>query len=227
MDQRLQAIYERVRPGVGVIDVGTDHALLPVRLAQTGYPGRIFASDLREGPLSAARRSAGQAGVSDRIRFLLSDGLEACPHGAVDTIVIAGMGGDLICGILDRAEWCWDSAYRFLLQPMTKPEVLRYFLSNNGFRIEDEALAEDDGTVYQIIEAVFCGVNERLSDLELRIGKRGLADPRLYRRLLDQEAQRILRRIEGLTHSSAPDRGRQLAVLRRRLEEIVAMREQS
>ena len=63
MNKRLQAIEALVRPGRGLIDVGTDHGYLPVSLAQHGYPGALFASDLREGPLNAARRSAREAGL--------------------------------------------------------------------------------------------------------------------------------------------------------------------
>lgn len=223
MDARLDAIYRLIRPGRGVIDVGTDHAALPVRLALEGYPGWIFASDLREGPLAAAKRTAAQAGVSERIAFLQADGLALCEPSSVDTIVIAGMGGDTICGILDRAEWCMSPAYRLILQPMTKAEVLRYWLSNNGFAIEDEALAEDAGTVYQIIVAVFCGVNEMLSDAELFLGKDGLADPALYRRIVGEELGRIERRLEGLRAAKDGDPSL-IRELERRRTELNALR---
>lgn len=224
MDQRLSCIFHMIRPGRGVIDVGTDHGYLPERLVREAYPGAVFASDIREGPLASARRTAVQAGVSDRIRFLLSDGLDACPPDAVDTIVIAGMGGDTICGILDRAEWCMSPAYRLILQPMTKAEVLRYWLSNNGFCIEEEALAEDGDTIYQILAAVFTGRNESLSDAELWIGKQGLSDPILYQKLLRQEIGRIERRLQGLS-TSADDRQRQRIALLKRLTELQKLRE--
>lgn len=222
MDARLDAIYRLIRPGRGVIDVGTDHATLPVRLALEGYPGNILASDLREGPLAAAKRTAAQFGVSERIVFLLADGLDACDPSSVDTIVIAGMGGDTICGILDRAEWCMSPACRLLLQPMTKAEVLRYWLSNNGFAIENEVLAEDAGTVYQIIVALFCGENERLSDAELYLGKAGLSDPVLYRRIVGEEIGRIERRLEGLRAAKDGDLCliRELERRRTELEEL-------
>ena len=169
MNKRLQAIEALVRPGRGLIDVGTDHGYLPVSLARHGYPGALFASDLREGPLNAARRSAREAGLSERITFQLCDGLELCDPDAVDTIVIAGMGGDTVCGILDRAEWCLDPRYRLILQPMTRAEVLRYWLTNNGFVIEEERLVEDAGEIYALLSARFGG-EMRLSDAELYTG---------------------------------------------------------
>lgn len=225
MDQRLSCIFGMIRPGRGVIDVGTDHGYLPERLALEGYPGRLFASDLREGPLAAAKRTAAQSGVSDRIQFLLSDGLDACPPDAVDTIVIAGMGGDTICGILDRAEWCMDPFYRLILQPMTKAEVLRYWLCNNGFRIEEEQLVEDGDTIYQILTAVYIGQNEALSDAELWLGKRGLAEPALYQKQIQHEIRRIERRIRGILTATSEEQRRQLAALQLRLCELQALRE--
>ena len=169
MNKRLRAIEEMVRPGVGLIDVGTDHGYLPVSLAQHGYPGRLIAADIGEGPLTAARRSAESAGLLDRIEFQLCDGLALCDPTAVDTIVIAGMGGDSICGILDRAEWCMDRCYRLLLQPMTRAEVLRYWLSNNDFVIEQERLVADGGEIYALLSAHFGG-KQKLSDAELFSG---------------------------------------------------------
>ena len=223
MDQRLSCIVQMVRPGLGVIDVGTDHGFLPARLAQGRYPGAIYASDLREGPLEAARRTADQCGVTGRICFLLCDGLDACPPDAVDTIVIAGMGGDTICGILDRAEWCMDPKYRLILQPMTKAEVLRYWLCNNGFCIEEERLVKDGETIYQILAAVFTGRNEALNDAELWLGKKGLADPALYQKQIRQEIRRIERRMRGIS-SASENRHRELDALQRRLAELQTLR---
>lgn len=157
-----------VENGAGVIDVGTDHGYLPVELAKRGYRGKIYASDIHPGPLEAAKHTAEKAGVSS-IQFLLCDGLALCPPGKIDTIVIAGMGGDLICRILDMAEWCMDKRYKLILQPMTKPEILRYWLVNNEFEICSEVLAEDSGTIYQILTARFGG-ETRLRDAELFTG---------------------------------------------------------
>lgn len=169
MNKRLRAVEELVQPGVGLIDVGTDHGYLPVSLAQHGYPGRLIAADIGEGPLSAARRSAETAGLAHRIEFQLCDGLALCDPDSVDTIVIAGMGGDTICCILDQAEWCMDQRYSLLLQPMTRSEVLRYWLSNNDFLIEQERLVADGGEIYALLSARFGG-KQKLRDAELYTG---------------------------------------------------------
>lgn len=197
-NNRLTALASLVKDGRGLADIGTDHGLLPVMLAKAGYTGALFASDINVGPLAAARRTAEEAGLSGRIRFLLCDGLALCPPDEIDTIVIAGMGGDLIVKILDEAEWCMDPSYHLILQPMTKAEVLRYWLVNNGFSIETESIAEDAGTLYQIIGARFGG-DTRLSDTELFLGKRSLSgDAARYDILLEQVRSRFEKAIQGM-----------------------------
>lgn len=192
MNKRLTAIASLVTDGRGLVDVGTDHGYLPAYLAASGYEGKLFASDINEGPLLSARRTAAEAGLSDRISFLLCDGLRLCPLEKIDTIVIAGMGGDMIVKILDEAEWCMDARYHLILQPMTKAEVLRYWLVYNEFAIESETIVEDAGTLYQIIRARFGGCT-KLTDAELFTGKRALC---ATYELFDRQILRMIARFE-------------------------------
>lgn len=193
MSKRLDLIASLVPSGKGMIDVGTDHGYLPVLLAQAGYEGALFASDIHPGPLAAARRTASAAGLEDRICFQLCDGLALCPPEKIDTIVIAGMGGDMIVKILDEAEWCMDRRYQLVLQPATKAEVLRYWLVNNEFCISAEQLVKEGGSLYQILCAHFGGKTE-LNDAELFAGKRSLAGDGL---LYDKHVQMIKRRFRN------------------------------
>ncbi|MBQ7693156.1 MAG: SAM-dependent methyltransferase [Oscillospiraceae bacterium] len=220
MNRRLEAIAALVPDGKGLIDVGTDHGYLPASLAVSGYGGRLFASDIKEGPLMAAKRTAAEAGVSERIRFLLCDGLSLCPAEEIDTIVIAGMGGDLIVKILDEAEWCLDGRYHLILQPMTKAEVLRYWLIYNGFEIRRETLVEDAGHLYQILSARYGG-QTRLNDAELFIGKRGLCQSQaLYERELRALRVRFSRALSAMEGRDGGPRAGLYRELCRQLEEM-------
>ena len=208
MNKRLQTIADMIPDGRGMIDVGTDHGYLPVWLARSGYTGRLFASDIHPAPLESARKNAREAALEDRIRFLLCDGLDACPPEEVDTIVIAGMGGDLICRILDRAEWTLDGKYTLILQPMTKAEVLRYWLVNNGYRLKEERLVRDGKLLYQIIRARF-EENMPLSDAELYSGAfANIRSDALCAEWLDALIRRFEKEERGLLASSGAEAGR-------------------
>lgn len=179
MNKRLQTISEYIN-SKGFVDVGTDHGYLPIFMAENGYKGKIFASDVNVDPLNKAIRNAKEAGLSDKIEFFLCDGLEKCPRDEIDTIVVAGMGGDMIVKILDEGFWCMSSDYKLILQPMSKQEILRYWLVYNDFEINHELQVEENGTIYQIIVATFGG-KTKLNDAELYIGSYNLArDKELY-----------------------------------------------
>ena len=170
MNKRLSLIYDMLpKNGRGIIDVGTDHGQLPIRLALSAYSGNLYASDIAEGPLNAARNAAQINDLENRIHFLLCDGLDLCPPEQIDCILIAGMGGDTICGILDRAEWIFEGFYDLVLQPMTRPEVVRYWLIHNGFQIDNEAAIMDDGHLYQMFHAK-PGKSKSMLDAEYLIG---------------------------------------------------------
>ena len=224
MRKRLECIASKIPDGVGMIDVGTDHAYLPVAMAQRGYRGNLLASDIGEGPLAVARRHAEEAEVGERIRFLCCDGLDLCPPDDVDCIVIAGMGGDTITGILDRGEFCMDTRYLLVLQPMTRAEVLRYWLVYNEFEICSEELVEDAGTLYQLLIARFGG-ETKLTDAELFAGKASLAkDPALYRCQLEQLCCRFEQAISGMERGESAN-GPRAQLYREILEQLCEMRD--
>ena len=209
-----------------MIDVGSDHGYLVLDLARRSYPGRLIASDINTGPLESAKRHAEAAGLSGRLEFRLADGLERCDPQAVDCIVIAGMGGDTICGILDRAEWCMDPAYLLILQPMTRAEVLRYWLVNNGFSILTEDLVEDNGTIYPVLSARFGGT-ERLTDAECYTGAfEKIRTLPLSKAFLLQQRSRFEKICRGLQRSGRePDRLRLTEQITAQIEEMIRLGE--
>lgn len=214
MNKRLSCIASHIRDGIGMIDVGTDHAYIPVEMLKRGYPGRVFASDIHEGPLQAARRTAEEAGVSENLTLQLCDGLDACDPEAVDTIVIAGVGGDTICGILDRAEWCMSEDYLLVLQPMTKAEVLRYWLVHNEFAIISEELVKDSGVIYQVFTARFGGCT-KLRDAELFTGSYELIrNQALTGEFLRGIKERNDKTIQGLMHDTTDRNAGKLQIYR-------------
>ena len=206
MNKRLDMLYRMLpKESRGIIDVGTDHAQIPIRLAEEGFPGNILASDIAQSPLSEARRSACEHGVGNRIRFLCCDGLTVCPPGDVDTILIAGMGGDTICGILDRTEWLFEGSFFLVLQPMTHAEVLRYWLVHNEFIITREAVIAESGHVYQMFCACL-GASGRYSDSEYLTGKRDALHAGNDRHvLLRWERDRLLKKTEGIRRAGQMD----------------------
>ncbi|MCD8390969.1 MAG: class I SAM-dependent methyltransferase [Firmicutes bacterium] len=124
---RLECIVKQIRCKT-VGDIGTDHAYVPIRLIQSGRAETAIACDVIEGPLKNARKNIAEYSLSDKIETRLSYGLDALAPNEADTIVIAGMGGDIIMKILERGEQTARGA-RLVLQPMKAQYELRKFLT--------------------------------------------------------------------------------------------------
>lgn len=160
LSHRLAAVAGFVRPGSRVADIGTDHAYLPAWLTGQGICPEAVAADIRPGPLSRARETVERYGLSDRITLRLSDGLDALRPGEAEDIVIAGMGGELVCEILSRASWVRDEKLRLVLQPMTHAETVRQYLYQNGYSLVGERAVRDGEHLYCVLAAAYAGVGK-------------------------------------------------------------------
>lgn len=153
LDNRLKKIAELVS-GEGIaVDVGTDHAYLAAELVMSGKCSKVIASDVKEGPLEAARNTVEKYGVKDSVELVLSDGLDNVDLNGVSDIIIAGMGGETIAEIIGNSTADKPENVRFILQPMTKVELLRKKLYEYQYEITGEYAVEDKDKIYVIITA--------------------------------------------------------------------------
>lgn len=170
LSERLQLIASLVEKGARICDVGTDHGYLPIALLKSGRVSYAIATDIREKPLESARNNACKSG-ENRIDLRLCDGLCDVKSGEVDTVIIAGMGGEVIAGILDRCDWVKNTCVKLILQPMTSAEALRDYLAENGFAIKVEVALEENGHIYSVISACFDGTIREIDPAYRYIGK--------------------------------------------------------
>ena len=154
LSDRLLACCGFVHPGDRVADVGCDHGYLSIHLLQSGIASHVYASDVRPGPLSSAKRNADIYGITEKIAFFLSDGVQNLPRD-FDTLVCAGMGGDTMVSILSDAPWLKSDRYRLVLQCQSKTPFLRRYLSENGWAISRETLLRDGRFLYTVMEVLW------------------------------------------------------------------------
>lgn len=204
LSKRLEAIARLVPLSGGVADIGTDHGYIPVWLSQNGHGGDLYATDINEGPIEHAKQTAEEFGLKNKINFFLCDGLEALNGSEVNTIIIAGMGGENIVDILLNAPWTRDKNCLLILQPMSKSAHLRSWLYDNGYKVLKEQLV-DDGILYEVITAC-AGKDTPYSPAELVIGHKQLIsfDPN-YQYRLNLLIERAKKAESGLSSSSKPE----------------------
>ncbi len=165
------------------IDVGCDHAKLAIYLVQSGICRHVTASDVNRGPVERARENVGcrtlmGRPLSEYIDVVHTDGLAGLENRDANRIFVLGMGGEVIAGILDRADFvrCEENKgkIKFVLQPMTSEDKLRKYLVENGYNIIDEEMVLDKDRVYAVMSVTFDGKSRTYSPAELLLGKKNI-----------------------------------------------------
>lgn len=195
LQPRLQLLASLIPEGSRLADVGTDHGYVPVYLLQRGLISGAIASDIGAEPLQHAKNTAAEYEVED-IDFRLCPGLDAVAPEECDTILIAGMGGETIITILENAPWTKRGDHLLLLQPMTKVEMLRKWLADNGYTLTGERLVFDKDHLYPIM-LVRGGAQEELT-LAQQYGGVMLDGDVLYGEYLDERIMKLTIAIDGL-----------------------------
>lgn len=170
INARLLCAAEFTRQNATFADIGTDHAYLPLFLLDLGRIKYAYCCDINEGPLASARRNAEERGRLDRTEFILTDGAAALAGKGISDYAICGMGGELIADIIDRAPHLKDGAVNLILQPMSRQEKLREYLSASGFSILGESYSLDAGKYYVCMLVSYNGVPREISPLEAIAG---------------------------------------------------------
>lgn len=155
LSKRLRCCGEFVLAGARVADIGCDHGYLGISLLREGKASFVHACDLREQPLNSAKENARRFSVLEQMAFSCADGLQAVNPEEIDTVICAGMGGELMAKILQEAPWLQREGYRLILQPQSTGNILRRRLWEMGFRVEQETLVEENGFLYQVMQASY------------------------------------------------------------------------
>ncbi|MCF0112652.1 MAG: SAM-dependent methyltransferase [Bacilli bacterium] len=151
LSNRLQAIFDMVDPGAYLADVGSDHALLPIALVQSGKISWAQAIENKVGPFLHMQNAISAAGLVSHISSSRSDGISKL-NPSVDEIAICGMGGMLACDILEAHPEKLSSIKAIILDPHRDLMAARKRVCDLGFHIEDETMVFEDKIYYTIIK---------------------------------------------------------------------------
>lgn len=147
---RIETIKDMVKEGMVVADIGTDHALLPILLIQENKAKKVYACDIAEGPLQAAKDNIARFCDTNRIPTILSDGFQNVPEDA-QVAVIAGMGYISAKQILEDAQERLSN-FQQIITEINRDEILmRQWISAHHYTIEAEAYVYERKHHYCII----------------------------------------------------------------------------
>ncbi|MGQ7461443.1 tRNA (adenine(22)-N(1))-methyltransferase [Streptococcus suis] len=154
LSRRLEVVASYVPQGARLVDVGSDHAYLPLFLVEQGRIDFAVAGEVVQGPYQSALQNVEQAGQTDTISVRLANGLAAVELADQVTVVtVAGMGGRLIAEILEAGKGKLNSVERLVLQPNNREDDVRRWLLAHDFQLVAEEILEENDKIYEILVA--------------------------------------------------------------------------
>ena len=169
ISKRLELVASFVPQGAVLLDVGSDHAYLPIELVEKEQIERAIAGEVVDGPYQSAVKNVESHGLKEKIQVRLANGLAAFEEvDQVSVITIAGMGGRLISTILEEGLDKLANVESLILQPNNREDDLRIWLQDHGFQIVAENILEEAGKFYEIL-VVEAG-QMKLSTSDVRFG---------------------------------------------------------
>ncbi|MCR5835913.1 MAG: class I SAM-dependent methyltransferase [Lachnospiraceae bacterium] len=153
LSKRLELVAKMVSPGGVIADIGTDHGYVPIYLIENNKCDRVFAADINKGPLERADAHIRECGLSDKIETVLSDGMVKLQGKNINKVIVAGMGGELICKIIDSSPII-EEIDEMVLSPHSDIYKVRKCILEKGFCIIDERMVKDAGKYYIVIKCI-------------------------------------------------------------------------
>ncbi len=201
MSKRIDVIKSLVPHGTRLLDIGSDHALLPISLYKDGAITAAVITDINKGPLARSRSQVASLCPELPCEYVLSDGFDAV-SGGYDAVAICGMGGELIADIVARGG---EKAHcPLVLQPMSLAEKLREYLWTNGYVIADEHFVVDEDKPYVVMSVRYTGAATAFDYIDLYLGKQR-PDTEDYRAYAAKVAAVACNRLIGVRHRGEDD----------------------
>ena len=190
LSKRMKAVAAMVTSGGVLADVGTDHGYIPIALIQRQRIKSAIAMDINKGPLARAQDNIASARLGDYIQTRLSDGVAALGEGEADSILIAGMGGELVIHILSEGEKVCKAASELILQPQSDIRKVREYLRLHHYKIVDEDMICEDGKYYPMMRVI----NVELDNAWMKMDEQTRVACDIYGPLLLRNGNPVLRR---------------------------------
>lgn len=171
LNKRLLEIAKLVPRKYNVIDIGCDHALLDIYLTLYNE-NTCIAADISKKVIENAENNIIKYNLQDKIKTIVSNGVENIKIKKNSVIVISGMGTHTILDIVSKINK--NSIFKLIIQSNNNLFELRKGFNKLGYVIEKEKIVLDRNKYYTII--VFDKGNIKHNNIELKYGKNIIID---------------------------------------------------
>ena len=151
ISKRLSAIASFVKDDAKVVDIGCDHALLDIYLAEKHPHISVIAVDVKKGALSQALANTQKHSARVNVNLRLGDGLNVVDKDEINTIIIAGVGCPTIIDVLTKDKDKLSNVEDLIIQSNNNYYQVRKTICKAGYFIKEEQLVKEIGIIYLII----------------------------------------------------------------------------
>ena len=166
VSKRIKFIASLIDKNDSVLDIGTDHALLPIYIIKNNITKIADGSDVSKTVLLNAEKNIAKYHLQDEINLYCSDGISNIDVSKYNTFVITGMGYYTIKDILSNNKF--KHINKLIIQSNNNHEDMRKFINSIGYKIISDFYIKDKDKPYLIIHAE--KGKQTLSDIEYVCG---------------------------------------------------------
>lgn len=150
--RRLETLATFVDNNAIVADVGADHGKLIIYLAQKGVIAKGYGIENKLGPFQILANNI-KSTQSVCLTAVLQDGISELVSD-VNTIILAGLGGDTIINILKEGQTNLKKITTIITDSHTSLGEVRKYIVALGYLIKDEKLIMERNKYYEITKFV-------------------------------------------------------------------------
>ena len=188
---RIKAIGDLLESGDKIADIGADHGLLEIYLADKYEIFHITAIENKKGPFAILKENLeGLEGV----KLSLSDGLDEVSDE--DTLVLAGMGGINIKNIISRNEAKLKSIKKIVIDAHRDISLARKYIVSLGYEIKSEQIVYEKGKFY-VVSKFIKDKLVKYTDDELEFGYK-LYNDKLWANFRDYQIEKNNKTIDKI-----------------------------
>lgn len=185
MTGRLTEIFSKIDECTVFADVGCDHGYVAKEMLRRKKCKKAIISDVSAKCLNKAEELLRKEIDSGVAVSVVSDGFEKLPE--CDLALVAGMGGEEIVSILEKAPFF---PQKLVLQPMKNADKVRTTLIKFGYKILIDYTFFNGGKYYDLIKAE--KGKDELNEKETEFGRTNVIEkPIAFLEKLKQEKEKL------------------------------------
>ena len=180
ISKRIKFIASLIDASDKVLDVGTDHALLPIYLVKNNITKVADGSDISSVVLENAKNNLIKYKMDSIINLFCSDGIKSVDINKYNTLVITGMGFHTIKDILDNGNL--DGINKMIIQSNNNHEEFRKYINSINYKIISDYYIFDKGKWY-LVSLISKG-KQMLSGIEYVCGLYNINNKEYYKYII-------------------------------------------